>query len=113
MPTFINPDEIEEHQVGEGWRIVTLADEEDMGAPAMLARRWHIDPRAKGPLITHGDTEQLLYIIEGRGAALVGGERLPLEPETVLWLEPGDEYQFEAGEDGLEILQGYAPGDRE
>jgi hypothetical protein len=29
----------------------------------------------------------------------------------VLWVEPGEKYQFIAGPQGLEILQGYAPGE--
>ncbi len=58
-----------------------------------------------------GEAEQLLYVIRGSGVALVNSEQLPLEPESVLWLEPGDRYRIEAGEHGLEILQSYAPGE--
>lgn len=111
MPTIINPDQMKQYEQGEGWRIVTLADAKDIGAPAMVARHWYLDPNAEGPTNTHGDTEQLLYVIKGSGMALVGEEQLPLEPETMLWLEPGDQYQFKAGLDGLELLQGYTPGE--
>jgi quercetin dioxygenase-like cupin family protein len=53
----------------------------------------------------------LLYVIRGSGTAVVNGEDMPLNDESVLWLEPGEQYQFIAGADGLEILQGYAPGE--
>ncbi len=111
MPTILNADDRQQYQEGEGWRIVTIADAKDIGAPAMVARHWYLDPEALGPTNTHGDTEQLLFVIKGSGSALVGEESLPLELESMLWLEPGDQYQFQAGPDGLEILQGYTPGE--
>ncbi|MDH5606198.1 MAG: hypothetical protein OEY93_04870 [Anaerolineae bacterium] len=110
MPTIISSDDRQRYQEGEGWRIVTIADAEAIGAPVMVARHWFFEPEALGPLNTHGDSEQLLFVIKGSGQALVGAERLPLEAESMLWLEPGDDYQFQAGLDGLEILQGYTSG---
>ena len=79
----------------------------------MVARRWTLEPNATGPMLTQGDSEQLLYVIRGSGIALVNGEELPLDRESVLWLEPGEKYQFVAGDSGMEILQGYAPGEEE
>lgn len=111
MPIIVRPEEMRIHRQEEGWTAITLADSQTISAPAMVARRWSLEPRAIGPQMTQGDAEELLYVIRGSGIALVEGERLPLEPETVLWLEPGDRYQIEAGENGLEILQGYAPGE--
>ena len=70
-----------------------------------------LEAGAKGPELEQGETEQLLYIIRGSGIAIVNGEEMSVSDETVLWVEPGERYQFVAGEDGLEILQGYAPGD--
>lgn len=111
MPLIVKPEEMRVHQQGEGWSVITLADSQTIGAPAMVARRWVLKPGARGPERVHGEVEQLLYVIRGRGTAIVGNELLPLESETMLWLEPGDRYQFEAGDEGLEILQGYAPGE--
>lgn len=111
MPTIINPEDMHISREGTGLRIQTLADGAAFGVPAMIAKNWQLEPNAVGPQITHDDTEQLLYVIRGGGAAIVGEERLPLEPETMLWIEPGDEYHFEAGPDGLEILQANAPGE--
>ena len=75
----------------------------------MVARRWLFEAGATGPELEHNDSDQLLYVIQGSGQAVVNGETLPLETESVLWLEPGERYHFVAGEAGLEILQGYAP----
>lgn len=113
MPKIVRPVEMDVERRGEGWKAVTLADAGTIGAPAMVARRWSLEPGVLGPELTHGETDQLLYVIRGGGLAHVEGARLTLETESVLWLEPGERYQFEAGEDGLEILQGYAPGEDE
>lgn len=111
MPIIINPDDMNVTRSGDGWVELTIADSEQIGAPAMIARRWTFEPNARGPLLTQGDTEQLLYVIRGSGTAVVDGEELSLEHESVLWVEPGEKYQFIAGPQGLEILQGYAPGE--
>ena len=97
---------------GEGWIEITLADTQTIGAPAMVARRWVFESGARGPELVQGDVDQLLYVIRGSGKAIINGEEFPLADESVLWLEPGERYQFIAGEVGLEILQGYAPGEQ-
>ena len=76
----------------------------------MVARKWLLKPGTKGPQLVQGNTDQLLYVIKGSGSAIVDGEEMPLNDESVLWLEPGEKYQFVTGETELEILQGYAPG---
>lgn len=110
MPIIINPEEVKVAQ-GQGWTRLTVADSEIIGAPTMVTRRWVFEPGAQGPPLEQGDTDQLLYVIRGSGRAIVNGEEMPLTDESVLWVEPGERYQFVAGEDGLEILQGYAPGE--
>jgi quercetin dioxygenase-like cupin family protein len=111
MPIIVRPGQMRVHRQGEGWTEVILADRQTIGTPAIVARRWSLAPHARGPEMTRGEAEHMLYVIHGSGVAHVGGERLPLEPESVLWLEPGDRCQVEAGEHGLEILQGCAPGE--
>ncbi|MCI0713002.1 MAG: AraC family ligand binding domain-containing protein [Chloroflexi bacterium] len=111
MPVIINPDDMNVTRRGDGWVELTIADADKIGSPAMVARRWTLEPNAHGPLLTQGDAEQLLYVIRGSGTAVVDGEALELERESVLWVEPGETYQFVAGPHGLEILQGYAPGE--
>lgn len=111
MPIIVKAEETKVTRRGTGWREITLADAQTIGAPAMVARRWLLDPGAQGPELTQGDTDQLLYVIRGSGRAIVDGREFPLTEESVLWLEPGEGYRFIAGADGLEILQGYAPGE--
>jgi quercetin dioxygenase-like cupin family protein len=111
MPIIINPDETRLTDQGEGWSETTLADSQTIGTPAMVARRLSFEPYTTGPLKAHGETEQLIYVIQGGGEAQVNSEVYPLDTESMLWLEPGDQYRFKAGADGLEILQGYAPGE--
>jgi quercetin dioxygenase-like cupin family protein len=97
-------------QQGDGWTEITLADAQIIGAPAMVARRWILAPGATGPEQVQNDVDQLLYVIRGSGLALVNGEEFRLSEESLLWLEPGEHYYFMGGDEGLEILQGYAPG---
>jgi quercetin dioxygenase-like cupin family protein len=110
MPIIINAEDTKITRQGEGWTEVTLADPQIIGAPAMVARRWVLEPGAQGPDLVLGNADQLLYVIQGSGMAIVDGAEFPLADESVLWLEPGEQYRFIAGENGLEILQGYAPG---
>lgn len=109
MPVIISAEDVKVAQ-GQGWTRLTVADAEIIGAQAMDTCRWVFEPEARGPELKQGDTDQLLYVIRGSGKAIVNGKEMPLTTETVLWVEPDEQYQFVAGEDGLEILQGYAPG---
>jgi len=110
MPHIINSDGMDIKR-GEGWVEITIADSESFGTPAMVARRLVLEPGAKGPERVHGDTEQLLYVIRGSGKAVVDEVDFQLNDESVLWLDSGETYRFVAGNEGLEILQGYAPGE--
>jgi glyoxylate utilization-related uncharacterized protein len=62
-------------------------------------------------MLTQEAAEQMLYVISGGGKAVVDGEDFALDTESVLWVEQGEQYQFVAGDAGLDILQGYAPGE--
>ena len=111
MPIIVNPKDTKITK-GSGWTQITVANTQIMGAPAMVACRWIIEAGAHGPQLEQGDKDQLLYVIRGSGKAVVDGQDMPLNNESVLWVEPGEKYQFFAGEESLEILQGYAPGEQ-
>ncbi len=111
MPIILNPEKMAMETSGEGWTKITLADLPSIGTAAIAARRWSFKPMATGPEQKHKDADEMLYVISGGGSIRVNGESLPLDRETVLWLEQGDVYQLMAGEKGLEVLQGYAPGE--
>lgn len=106
MPVIIQTEELTILRQGNGWQEIGLADKSTFGTAAMIARRWLFASGAAGPELVHGRTDQLLYVIRGSGTAVVDGTTFPLAEESVLWLEPGETYQFVAGEEGLEILQG-------
>jgi mannose-6-phosphate isomerase-like protein (cupin superfamily) len=110
MPIIVNREDMRITRQGAGWKEITIADSQTFGAPAMIARRWLLEPEATGPELLQGDVDQLLYVIQGSGTAVVDDVEMPLADESMLWLEPGERYRFVAGTDGLEILQGYAPG---
>ena len=112
MPVIINADQVKVEE-GDGWKQLTLADAEMIGAPAMVARRWTLDPHTHGPELVLGEVAQLLYVIQGQGQAIVNGQKFPLTEESVLWLETGEQYQFVTTDEPIEILQGYAPGEEQ
>jgi quercetin dioxygenase-like cupin family protein len=110
MPKLIKRESMSREQSDQGWTKTTLADQDAIGEPAMAAFVWEFEPDAHGPELVHAGADQLLYVIRGSGSVSIGDERLELKQETMIWMEPGDRYHFEAGAQGLEILQGYAPG---
>ena len=104
-------EDLEVHREEHGWVETTLADSTLFGHAAMVARRWSLEPGARSPSFVHGEQEQMLYVIAGSGRARVNSEHYALMQENLLWMEPGDRYHLEAGEQGLEILVGFAPGE--
>jgi mannose-6-phosphate isomerase-like protein (cupin superfamily) len=111
MPTIISPQNMVETRSDQGWSVRTVADARHIGAAALVARWWTFDPSVIGPAQTRGAADELLYVIRGTGQAVVDDQRFDLNDESVLWVEAGETYYFIAGETGLEILQGYAPGE--
>jgi glyoxylate utilization-related uncharacterized protein len=94
---------------GEGWTLSTLADGTHIDGLTMVAKRWTLAGGARSPgcWIDH-DAERFLYVIQGEGTAVIGGERLALDRECVVWLEPDDAYSLEAGPSGLEVLEAHS-----
>jgi quercetin dioxygenase-like cupin family protein len=111
MPEFRQSAEMEIENRGEGWTVSTLADGRHVPGMAMVARRWRFDPGADGPEERWaGPAERFLYVISGSGHVRIAGQVLPLERESVVWLEPGDDYQLAAGKDPLEVLEATSEG---
>lgn len=104
-------EEMEVFDQGEGWIQYNVADAEVMGAPVIAARLWKLDAGARLPERIQDDVERIFIVVSGRGTAFVDTESFALTPEGMLWLEEGDTYWFEAGDDGLELMENYAPGD--
>ena len=109
MPEFRRPEEMEADERGEGWALSTLADSSHVDGLRMVAKRWTLSGGARPP--RRGDdrgAERFLYVIHGEGVAVIGGERLRLDRESVVWLEPNDAYSLEAGPGGLEVLEAHS-----
>lgn len=110
MPVIIESDVMKVIQKEDGWIETTLADSRLINGLGMVARRWSFKPGTRTHEIQHGDHDEMLFVLAGSGIAQVGSQVLSLEPETLVWLEPGDRYFIQASVEGLEILQGIAPG---
>ncbi len=108
MPKIINPEDIHEEHSKEGWSVRTVADASHIGMKSTVVKWWTFQPNATGPQHTRGQADEILYVIQGTGQAIVDGETFELDEESVLWVEEGEIYSFTAGENGLQILQGYA-----
>ena len=107
MPTIVNAEDRAIAAEGDGWKILTLADDATFGQETMIARHWIVSAESTTTTFTQGNNEQLLYIIRGSGTIIIDGNSHAIDDESVIWLEPGEQYHFTAGADGMEILQGY------
>ena len=74
------------------------------GAPNFYMRLFEVEPEGYSPRHKH-DYEHEVFILEGRGAVLYGGEEHRLEPGYVVYIPPNIEHQFKnAGEEPLRFL---------
>ena len=63
-----------------------------------------------GPDNRHESSDQWLYVMSGRGLALVDDEQVSLEPGTLLLIEAGERHQIINDEDEpLTTINVYAP----
>lgn len=64
------------------------------------------------PLEVHGDTTQIIYIVEGNGMALVDGKRKLLKPGSMLIIEEGTKhYVKNTGKIPLKLHTVYSPAE--
>lgn len=63
-----------------------------------------------GPDNRHPESDQWLYVVSGRGSAVVEGSEHGLEPGSLLLVEAGEAHEIKSGEDlPLETFSIYAP----
>ena len=108
MPTIFEPKDLpvtEKNRVN----VATLANQAMLGTKAFQVERITLEAGAKSSNFEVFDNERFLYVIHGKGQACVAEEELPLEAESVLWLEKRDTFYLEASADGLEVLLCHAP----
>ena len=90
---------------GAGWTETACAGPAAFGAPvAMQARLFTLEPAAATPPVPVEAQEAMVYVATGSGTAQAGGERYPLERESMLWLSPATEIVLTGGPDGLECI---------
>ncbi len=105
MPEFRHPDEAEQEAGGHGWSLSMLADGRHITDLGMAARRWRVEPFGRTTEWTNpGPEERFLYVISGKGAAHLAGQRLEIDTEDLIWLEPGDTLSLEAADRPLNVL---------
>jgi uncharacterized RmlC-like cupin family protein len=79
------------------------------GTDALHVELIALEASAKSPTYIAADVERFVYVIRGKGQTHVGKQIFPLDAESILWLEKGDTFHFEAGVDGLQVLLCHAP----
>lgn len=110
MPTIFDPKDLAVRQEGKAAR-TTLADKAMLGTNALQVERVVLEASGNTSPVPAMNVERFIYVIRGTGQAHVGKETYPLEPESILWIEPGDSYSLEASAEQLEILICRAPAD--
>jgi mannose-6-phosphate isomerase-like protein (cupin superfamily) len=69
-----------------------------------------IAPNGRTGHHVHPDSAELMCVIGGRGEAMVGDERFPLEPEVIFWAGAKVDHQIvNTGDETLKILAIYVP----
>ena len=63
-----------------------------------------------GPTNRHRGADQWLFVVAGRGVALIKGTRYPLKAGTLLLIEHGDQHEIRnTGRGVLKTLNVYSP----
>ena len=92
-------------QFGQGFRVV-LGDVRSQAAQMTLAPR----ETEGGPDNRHKGADQWLFVVDGTGAAVVGGERVELRAGTLVLIGRGEAHEIRNTGDGpLKTLNVYVP----
>ena len=74
---------------GKGFTLWQLTNPNTVGSKNAMLFAVTIQPGGKIPVHKHGPADVTIYVLEGRGAFLVGEERQILETETALYVPAG------------------------
>lgn len=69
----------------------------------------HIPPGTSLPAIRHLKTDELAYVLSGRGWGDIAGRRIRFKPGDLLTIPRGAPHKFRAGPEGVEIIDIFAP----
>ncbi|MGE5584092.1 MAG: cupin domain-containing protein [Bacillota bacterium] len=68
-----------------------------------------IYPHSQTDLHTH-DRPELIYVVSGRGEAVMGEDVVTIEPDVVLWAPAGEKHQVRnTGDDMLKLATVFVP----
>lgn len=79
---------------------------------AFTAYRVSIKPNQTTSVSYHKVSEEIYYVISGRGVAVLDGVEFFLQAGDFLRLPPGTTHGFRTEAEGLEMLDMHAPGSR-
>jgi mannose-6-phosphate isomerase-like protein (cupin superfamily) len=67
-------------------------------------------PSGPSPPTVHENSENVIYVVDGRGRAMIGGRAHRVEPDMGLLVPPGKQYHFEVdAPGGLELVSVLSP----
>lgn len=67
-------------------------------------------PQTRHLPVRHRRTDELAYVLEGRGRGVVGGRRMSLKSGDYIWIPAGTWHMFAASAEGMEVLAIFGPG---
>jgi len=96
-----NPEIMENDQMKsvKFYSMLTVKD----GTPNFAMRLFEIGPGGYAPRHQHG-WEHEVYIISGDGFVLKGEEKIKIEKDDFIFVEPSEVHQFRAGGDGMSMI---------
>lgn len=103
---------------GEGWGTQPLTDLSWLldagvgGCERGAVARMTIEPGGGQASHRHPGSEEATLVLDGRGTALAGGRRLPIEAGNLLYAPAGADHALSAGAEGLDLLVVLAEGSR-
>lgn len=92
------------------YRIESLIPPADEAA--CTAYRVHIAPHSRTSISYHRVAEEIYYVVEGAGVAVLDGREYPLRRGDFLRLPPGTTHGFVTGDVPLTLLDIHTPGSR-
>ena len=104
---YADPDGVGQVALGP-YRLRPLIQRAEQG----MSTAWkvRIGPGAKTPASYHARSEELYLVTAGDGKAWLNDQENVLKTGTFLRLPPGTTHAFEAGPNGLEMLDIHVPG---
>ena len=93
----------------DGSRIRVLVDRLLGGAANQSLAEAELEPGGETRRHYHAETEEIYFVLEGRGEIEVDGKRTTLEPEDAVLIAPGARHQIRAVGGPLRFLCCCAP----